>query len=79
MNVLFLTICQRGKNRPNPTGSINNWTSIFNEFTWPTATALALTGPGDEEHSGEDNSTPILRGSRGLGVLLAHASGADDG
>jgi hypothetical protein len=25
MNVLFLTICQRGKNRPNPTRRINNW------------------------------------------------------
>ena len=29
MKVLFLTICQRGKNRPNPTGKINNWTTIF--------------------------------------------------
>ena len=25
------------------------------------------------------NPTPILRGARGLGALLAHASGADDG
>ena len=33
MKVLFLTICQRGKNRPNPTGRINNWTTIFNELT----------------------------------------------
>jgi hypothetical protein len=48
LKVLFLTICQRGKNRPNPTGRINNWTTIFNELTWPTATAWALTGPGDE-------------------------------
>jgi hypothetical protein len=38
MKVLFLAICQRGKNRPNPTGRINNWTTIFNELTWPTAT-----------------------------------------
>ena len=63
MEVLFLTICQRGKNRPNPTGRISNWTTIFNELTWTTANAWALTGPGDEERSGEDNPTPILRGA----------------
>ena len=33
MKVLFLTIYQREKNRPNPTGRINNWTSILNELT----------------------------------------------
>jgi hypothetical protein len=66
MKVLFLTICQRGKNRPNPTGRINNWTTIFNELTWPTATAWALSGPGDEEHSGEDK--PHAHPSRGPGL-----------
>ena len=60
MEVLFLTICQRGK---NPPGRIGNWTTIFSELTWPTVTARALTGPGDEERSGEDNPTPILRGA----------------
>jgi hypothetical protein len=35
MKVLFLTICQCGKNRPNPTGRINDWTTISNELTWP--------------------------------------------
>ncbi|NGN95444.1 IS256 family transposase [Nocardioides sp. KC13] len=33
MKVLFLTIYQREKNRPNPTGRINNWTTILNELT----------------------------------------------
>ena len=66
MKVLFLRIRQRGKNRPNPTGRINNWTTIFNELTWPTATALALTGPRDEEHSGEDK--PHAHPSRGRGA-----------
>lgn len=58
-----------------PDRRINNWSTIFTELTWPAATTLVLTGPGGEE----DNSTPILRGARGLGVLLAHALGADDG
>jgi hypothetical protein len=79
MKVLLLTICQCGKNRPNPTGRINNWTSIFNELTWPAATAWALTGPGDEEHSGEDKLHAHPSRGPGPGVLLAHASGADDG
>jgi len=76
---LFLTICQCGQNRPNPTGRINNWTTIFNELTWPTATAWALTGPCDEEHNGEDKLHAHPSRDPGLGVLLAHASGADDG
>ncbi|MFJ9391563.1 transposase, partial [Nocardioides sp. NPDC101246] len=33
MKVLFLTIYHREKNRPNPTGRINNWTTILNELT----------------------------------------------
>lgn len=33
MRVLFLTICRRGMNRPNPTGRISNWTTIFSELT----------------------------------------------
>jgi hypothetical protein len=33
MRVLFLTICQRGKNRPKPTRRINNCTTIFNGLT----------------------------------------------
>jgi len=64
MEVLFLTVCQRGKNRPNPAGRISNWTTVFNELTWPTATPRALTGPGDEERSGEDK--PHTHPSRGL-------------
>jgi hypothetical protein len=71
MNVLFLAICPRGKNRPNPAGRISNWTTIFNELTWPAATAWALTGPGDGEQWRRQLHTPILRGARGLGVLLA--------
>ncbi len=42
------------------------WTTIFNELTWPAATAWALTGPGDEEYSGEDK--PHAHPSRGPGA-----------
>jgi hypothetical protein len=40
-----MPLCRKGSLKP--TGRINNWTTIFNELTWPTATAWALTGPGD--------------------------------
>jgi hypothetical protein len=64
-------MCQRGKNRPNPTGRIINWTTIFNELTWPTAAARALTGPGDEERSGEDKTPhPSFAGPEGSGLSL---------
>ena len=33
LKVLFLTIHHREKNRPNPTGRINNWTPILNTLT----------------------------------------------
>lgn len=33
LKVMFLTIYQRDKNRPNPTGRINNWTQILNTLT----------------------------------------------
>ncbi len=33
LKVLFLTIYQHDRNRPNPTGRINNWTQILNTLT----------------------------------------------
>lgn len=33
LKVLFLTIYRREKNKPNPTGRINNWTQILNTLT----------------------------------------------
>jgi hypothetical protein len=63
----------------NPAERIINWTTIFNELTWPAVTAWAPTEPGDEERSGDDTSTPTLHAAWRYRVLLAHASGADDG
>lgn len=33
LKVLYLAVLQREKNRPNPTGRINNWTQILNTLT----------------------------------------------
>src|SRR5262249_4437038 len=60
-----------GKNRRNPTERFSNWTTIFNELTWPAATAWALTEPGGEEHSGEDKPPhPSFARPEGSGLSL---------
>jgi putative transposase len=42
LKVLYLTIQHREKNRPNPTGRINNWTQILNTMTLTFGDRLGL-------------------------------------
>ena len=57
MKVLFLTIYRREKNRPNPTGRINNWTTILNELTVAYGDRLSPRLNQTEEHTQEDRPT----------------------
>lgn len=43
LKVLYLAVLQRDKNKPNPTGRINNWTQILNTLTLTYGDRLGLS------------------------------------